>query len=238
AELWVTLRPHRPKPRLWVTPGPKPRAIPVLVPPPEKWIEDGHNGHGVDKWEQDPELNNAVLPHNGCIWGNTPTPPHALTAVLLHKHRQFGNHIPATPYGPIAFVPAHADLKKVVGVDDWWHTDGVSVWREGGEKLTGAKAAEALRESYEKAAERLPFRAVGDDVFFQTVQIAPDRYRLYAIDPGWLDPAERRITLKVQLPGEFSLRDRLDNTELPLSNGQASVTVPAGSLRILEATKR
>jgi hypothetical protein len=121
--------------------------------PPEKWIEDGHNGHGVDKWEQDPELDNAVLPHNGCIWGNTPTPPHALTAVLLHKKRQFGNHIPATPYGPMAFVPAHADLKKVAGVDDWWHTDGISVWREGSGKLTGAKAGEALRDSFEKAAD-------------------------------------------------------------------------------------
>jgi outer membrane protein assembly factor BamB len=206
--------------------------------PQKKWIEDGHNGHGVDKWEQVPELDNAVLPHNGCIWGNTPTPPHALTAVLLHKKRQFGNHIPATPYGPIAFVPVHAELKKVVGVEDWWHTDGISVWRDGGEKLTGAKAAEALRAAFEKAAEKLPFRAVGDDVFFQTVQIAPGRYRLYAIDPGWLEPAVRRINVRIQLPGEFAVRDLLSGEHIAVANRSFPLEVPAGALRILEAEKR
>ncbi len=205
--------------------------------PSEKWIEDGHNGHSVDKWEQAPELDNAVLPHNGCIWGNTPTPSHALTAVLLHKHRQFGNHIPATPYGPIAFVPAHADLKQVVGVEEWWHTDGISIWREGGGKLTGAKAGEALRESFEKAAAKLPFRAVGDDVFFQTVQLAPDRYRLYVIDPGWLDPAARRVTVHIQLPGEFIIRDLLSGETIPVANHSFPLEVPAGALRILEGNQ-
>ena len=203
--------------------------------PPEKWIEDGHNGHGLEKWEQDPELDNAVLPHNGCIWGNTPTPPHALTAVLLHKKRQFGNHIPATPYGPIVFVPAHADLKNVVGVDDWWHTDGISVWREGGPKLTGVKAAEALRESFEKAAERLPFRALGDDVFFHSVRLDDGTYRIYAIDPGWLDPANRNIRIQTQLPGRWQLTDALTGENLPSAGERTPLLVPAGALRILNA---
>ncbi|MCC6353339.1 MAG: PQQ-binding-like beta-propeller repeat protein [Verrucomicrobiae bacterium] len=202
--------------------------------PPPKWIEDGHNGHGVDKWEQDPELEEAVLPHNGCVWGNTPTPPHALTAVLLHKKRQFGNHIPATPYGPIAFVPAHADLGRVAGVRDWWHTDGVSIWREGGPRLKGATAAGALRESFEAAAARLPFRPMGDDVFFQTVAVEPGRYRIYAIDPGWLDPADRRIDVRIQVPGEFAVRDLLSGEAIGVTQGRFPLSVPAGALRIIE----
>jgi hypothetical protein len=206
--------------------------------PPEKWMEDGHNGHSPDAWAPDAELDNAVLPHNACFWGNTPTPPHALTAVLLHKKRQFGYLVPPTPYGPFVFVPAHADLKKVAGVDDWWHTDGISIWREGGAKLTGAPAAAALRESFEKAAEKLPFRAVGDDVFFQTVQLAPDRYRLYAIDPGWLDPAARRVTVRIQLPGEFAVRDLLSGESVAVANRSFPLEVPAGALRILEAARK
>jgi len=65
--------------------------------PPKKWLQDGFNGHAPWKWRDDPELHNAIIPHNGCLWGNTETPEHALQKVLLGKKRQFGYHIPATP---------------------------------------------------------------------------------------------------------------------------------------------
>ena len=56
---------------------------------------------------------------------------------------------------PVGFdLPA--DLKKVPGVKEWWHTDGLYLWREGGRKLNGQAAANALRGSLEKAATQLP----------------------------------------------------------------------------------
>jgi outer membrane protein assembly factor BamB len=206
--------------------------------PPEKWLVDGHNGHSPQLWRDDPELNEAILPHNGCTWGNSPTPPHALQAVAFHKQRQFGYFVPPTPYGVIAFVPAQADLPRVAGVEEWWHTDGISLWRDGGPRRTGPAAAEAFRVSLESAAAQLPFRTVGDDVFFQTVQVAPDCYQIYAIDPGWLDPAERRVRVRIQLPGIFAVRDLLSGDALPVTDHQFPLEVPAGSLRILEAVRR
>lgn len=199
--------------------------------PPADWLADAHNGHGVNAWEENATLDQAVMPHNGCIWGNTPTPDHALQRVLFNKQRQFGYFIPPTPYGAVAFVPAHADLSRVAGVKEWWHTDGVSIWRENGPHLTGKEAAVALRESFEKAAADLPFRATGDDVFMQTLQVDPGRYRLYLIDPGWLDPADRRVQVKVQLKGPFRFTDLLSGQPVTLDN----LVVPAGSLRIIEA---
>jgi hypothetical protein len=71
------------------------------------------------------------------VWSLTPLPEFAFQRVALHKARQWGTHVFATPYGPIAIVPALADLKKVPGVKDWWHTDGLYLWREGGPKLSG-----------------------------------------------------------------------------------------------------
>jgi hypothetical protein len=91
--------------------------------------------------------------------------------------------------------------------------------------------------SFEKAADQLPFRGVGDDVFFQTVQLAPDRYRLYAIDPGWLDPAARRVTVRIQLPGEFTVRDLLNGANIAVANRSFPLEVPAGALRIIELSK-
>jgi len=105
---------------------------------------------------------------------------------------------------------------------------------EGGEKLTGMEAAEALESSFEKAAEKLPFRASGH-VFFQTVKLSEDKYRLYAIDSEWLEPQDRDVTLKIQLEGDFSIKDILSGEDISVINGETQFTVPAGSLRVLEA---
>jgi hypothetical protein len=207
----------------------------AVHPMPQKWIEDGHNGHRPQAWVEDPELRNAVIPLNGCLWGNAPTPEHALQRVLLNKQRQFGYHIPPTPFGPFVIVPASAQLIRVEGVRDWWHTDGIYLWREGGPKLTGMDAARAIKPEFEKAAAQLPFRAFGDDVFLQTLHVSPGRYRIYMIDSGWLDPKTRNVTLRVQMAGQFELRDLLRNEFITLSGNSARVEVPAGSLRILEA---
>ncbi|MCK5272389.1 MAG: hypothetical protein KAJ52_07420 [Sedimentisphaerales bacterium] len=205
--------------------------------PPAKWLRDAHNFHGIHIWKDDPELHNAVIPHNGVMWGNTETPEHALQKVLLEKKRQFGYNVPATPYGPFVIVPVHADLSKVPLVEEWWHTDGIYVWQEGGEKLTGMKAARALKTSFEKAAEKLPFRTSGH-VFFQVIKMDDNKYRLYAIDPELFEPEDRNVTLKVQLKGEFSIRDILSGEDIPVHGKKAQFIVPAGSLRILEAVRK
>lgn len=205
--------------------------------PPHKWLTDGHNGHNPDIWQDDPELHSAVIPHNGCLWGNTETPAHALQRVLLNKKRQFGCNVPATPYGPFVIVPAHADLEAVAGVEEWWHTDGIYVWQEGEEKLTGSEAARALRESFRKGAEKLPFRPLGD-VFFQTIRLEEGKYRLYAIDPGWLDPADRTVTVRIQLEGTFRVTDALTAEPISVDGDEFHFDVPAGSLRILDAKEK
>ena len=154
--------------------------------------------------------------------------------MLFNKKRQFGAHVPATPYGPVVFVPAQADLSEVPLVKEWWHTDGTNLWREGGAVLTGQAAADALKESFEAAAKELPFRTAGDDVFFHTIQVSEGIYRIFAIDPGWIDPAERKINVKIQVEGPVQIKDLLSNEEIKVTGDSFPLNVPAGALRILE----
>lgn len=202
--------------------------------PPLEWLEDDHNLHRPELWVDSPALRHAVFPHHASLWGNTPTPEHALQRVLLGKERQFGLNIPATPYGIPVIVPAQADLKKVPFVKEWWHTDGVHAWKEGGRKLTGMEAAVAVRRDFERAAAELPFRADGG-VFFQALRLDEKTYRLFAVDSGWLDPKDRLVTLRIQIPGQVRLRDLLSGETIRVQNGAARVTVPAGTFRVLEA---
>jgi hypothetical protein len=125
----------------------------------------------------------------------------------------------------------------VPGVQEWWHTDGISVWRQGKDRLTGQQAADALRASFEEAASRLPFRAEGY-VFCQTLRLGGGHYRIYLIDPGWLDPADRDVTVRIQLDGAPTALDPLAGEAVPVEEGCFHLTVPAGSLRIVDVTIR
>lgn len=221
--------------------APRPEQMAGLSPvgiavhaPSQDWITFNSLGHDLKGWDAHPDMQDAVIPPSSVAWGMTPTPPHALQAVLLHKRRQFGYHVPPTPYGPFVIVPARADLTKVPGVDSWWHTDGVAIWCEGGARLTGEQAATALRESFEAAAAKLPFRAVGDDVFCQTLRLDDGRYRLYLIDPGWEDPADRQVEVLIQRPGRHAVTDLLSGEAVAANADRFAITVPAGALRILE----
>ena len=204
----------------------------VVHEPEQKWFEDAHNGHAPEKWTGDTELDKAIIPHNGVTWGMSNTPDYALQNVLLNKERQFGYQVPATPYGLVALVPEHADLDKVAGINDWIHTDGIYVWRDPDQKMTGQQAADFLKKEFSASANQLPFRIEGN-AFMQIIETGDDQYRLILVDPGWLDPEDRKISLYSQLDQKFTYKDLLSGGQL--GDDKIQVTIPAGTFRILEA---
>ena len=206
----------------------------VVHQPQQKWLKDAHNGHAPELWTDDEELHNAVLPHNGNLWGMTNTPDHALQKVLFNKERQFGTQIPATPYGLVAFVPEFTNLDDVANIREWWHTDGIYIWKEGGPKFTGKEAAQILKNDFEKAAEKLPFRQTGDAVFMQIIKMGEGHYRLVLVDPGWINPKDRNIDIRIQIDGAFKAENILNKQEYHISENQFSVKVSAGLFTIVD----
>jgi hypothetical protein len=210
----------------------------VVHRPPQKWLKDAHNGHAPDMWEDDEELHHAVLPHNGCLWGMTNTPEHALQKVLFNKGRQFGYEIPATPYGLVAFVPEFTNLDDVAHIKDWWHTDGIYVWKQGGPKLTGEEAAVALKADFKQAAEKLPFRQTSKAVFLQVLKMGDDHFRLVLVDPGWIDPRDREVEVKIQLEGDYGVKNILSKQEYEVTENNFMVKVPAGLFAVVDVKKK
>ena len=211
----------------------------VVHKPEEKWLEDAHNGHRPESWQDDQELHNAVFPHNGNLWGMTNTMDHAFQKVVFNKERQFGYQVPATPYGLVAMVPSQTDLSKVANVKEWLHTDGIYIWKENGKKLTGDQAAEFLAEEYEKAADELLFRQTEKDkaAFMQVLRVNKDHYRLFLLDPGWVNPEKHQVSVKIQLDGEFEVFNTIEKTPVALQENTFTTSIPAGLFSILDVRK-
>jgi hypothetical protein len=131
-------------------------------------------------------------------------------------------------------LPCHFERSGIDVVGDWWHTDGIRLWREGERKMTGPEARRALRQSLESAAQNLPVQSVGDDVFYQLVRREEAGYRLFAVDPGCLDPADRRARFRLNLPGRWTACDVLSGRPVPLDDGELTVDVPAGAFRVVD----
>jgi hypothetical protein len=205
-----------------------------MHPPPEKWLRNAHKNH--HPWEacEDDETLDAIYPRLHCGWGHAPLPEHALARVAFDKRRVANGMVPATPYGHMLMLPCHFDHDKIETVRDWWHTDGIYLWREGGQRLLGPAAGEALRDSLRAASGSLALRSVGENVFYQLIRKDAGGYRLFAIDPGWLDPADRVAAFEVNLPGSLRARDVLSDEVVPIDSDRLELVVPAGAFRVVD----
>jgi hypothetical protein len=206
----------------------------VMHEPAEKWLVNAHNNHRPWLEQEDEQTLNGFLPQMHCGWGRSPLPDTSLSAILYRKPRVFDGGVPATPYGHVLLLPEHFDRSGLDWIDEWWHTDGVYLWREGGEPRLGAETGSALRASLERGTLRLPFRAERDDVFYQVLSLGPRRYRMFVIDPGWLAPKDRRVRMVYQRGTIDSVCTPPGGDRTPASDSAFDVFVPAGAFRVFD----
>jgi hypothetical protein len=208
----------------------------VMHPPEQKWLRNAHNNHRPWKAREDEETLEAVYPRLDCGWAFAPLPQFAFSRIAFRKRRVFDCLVPATPYGHVLMLPCHFDHSGIDVVQNWWHTDGIYLWRKDGPRLLGQEAGQALRASLEQAAADLAVRSTGDDVFYQLVRRPKGGYRLYAVDPGCLDPADRRARFRVNMPGNWQARDVLSGETVAMHGSELELRVPAGAFRVIDLT--
>ena len=200
--------------------------------PDAKVLKDAFAFHDFRTNQPDAELDEAAFGHLGAYWGMSPTPPANITSYCYNQQFQYGNFIPSTPFGFVAIVP---ELRGIDGMP-WFKggvvTDGLRFY--GGGARSGVGAREAVVAKLCAAARSLPFRVEGD-VFLQAQRFNPRHYRIYAVDPGFLDPAERDVKLHMQLKGAIaSVRDLINDEDLKPEGRQLRFKVPAGAFRIVD----
>jgi len=191
---------------------------------------DGRYGHN-DYWQHAPERRG--------LWGNGTLLQSVRDdypfAYLYDMRYGYDGLFPETPYGWVAVLPPGPGV-AIPGTKAAWTLAGDCATPEGGQKLCGGKVREGLLASAKAAAEGLPFSEVASAEGCTTIiRAGQGGYTLYLLDPGQLEIKERQVALRVAHPESLaSVTDAVSGEKLAVADKMIKVTIPAGTLRVLE----
>jgi len=207
----------------------------VMQQPSERFAGHGANGHHEEHWRNDDTDSKPwAFDRLDTYWAMAPLPTTDVATYLWGRTRRDAAHLPATaPHGLVCLLPG-AKPQTAGRWTSLWMTDGDKLSKDG-KNYSLTDARNAIIAELATGAKTFPFRVEGQ-IFHQIIEQAPGRYVILLLDPGWLNPAERVVTLTAQQPGNWRVTDRL--TGAPLGNlGQPlTLRIPAGAFRLIEVT--
>ena len=202
-----------------------------VMNPTERFLSTVANGHALQRFAP-ADLAPTPFSRLDCYWGMAPTPAQDVSAFVYNRVRQFDNTIPRTPFGFVALLAGSTPSGSGILWTSTWTTDGDKLGK-GGHPATLEAARDAMRVELQMGAQKFPFRVEGE-VFWQLVSQGSGQFLLYLVDPGYLDPADRAVVIRAQTPGVWQATDRVTRQTLGAVEPGLAVTVPAGTLRLIE----
>lgn len=167
-------------------------------------------------------------------WGMAPLHENDLLKKLYNSQQRGLNYLTYSDYGYVTWAQHGVDNELIAQdfYNEVWHTDGAVLKKDG-----QVKSMAELLTALETQSQTLPFRVKGDAVW-NVIQQSETLYHIILIDPGFVNPKDRTVTLETNLTGNWVAYDRLTQQEInPVFAGGISIDVPAGAFRILEIVK-
>lgn len=208
----------------------------VMEHPSERFKQHGANGHHEEYWGNDGSDSKPwAFDRLDAYWAMAPLPETDVATYLWGRRRRDASHLPVTtPHGLVCLLPGGKPQSK----DRWqslWFTNGDKLWKNGPEYAL-AEARAAIQAELKDGAAAFPFRLEGQ-LFHQIVDQGANRFVAMLVDPGWLDPADREVTLQAASPGPWRVADRLTGEKVGDLLKPLSLRVPAGAFRLLEISR-
>ncbi len=205
--------------------------------PTKRFAEHGANGHHHERWNDDgTDGKRWAFDRLDCYWAMAPLPRSDVSTLLWGRTRRSSENLAVTaPHGFVCVLPG-GQTKDRGRWGSRWTTDGDNV-AKGDRTMPLADVRTAIASDLNAAARAFPFRVEGH-VFHQIIEQSPDFMVVVLIDPGWLDPAERDVTIIANVPGDWTVSDRLTHEPLGDLGRPVSLQVPAGVFRLLDIRRK
>ncbi|MFD2257509.1 hypothetical protein ACFSSA_12575 [Luteolibacter algae] len=203
----------------------------LIKDPDHRTIERADDGHNLELYTPDDE--NAVFSIANVDCCGASLPEHDFSKVALGVDYRWLNFMPTMPYGmvPVAAVESAPELEKAG--TPFTITDTKSGFLDG-VKIPAKEFGKTIRETVQAGAKKMPVLVSGAS--WSAIRLDDNHTRLVLIDPGYLDPQERDVTVTFQGKQPTGMRDILSNEEIEVGEGPVKLVVPAGSMRFIDLT--
>ena len=201
-----------------------PVALGMKSPPSAAYVRHGVNGHAY-RYPQD-EHQPMVFDRLDTYWGGAPLLPHDFSSYAMRVTRRTTNFLPETPYGLAPIVPEGAGAR--------FTTDGEFFYDSAGARKTAPEYRSVVEAALRQSAGELPVLVRGS-VHWSAVRLDPAHIRITLVDPGYLDPDDREAEIVFQKVRASGCVDILSGEKLNVEGGRVRVSVPMGSLRVVDA---
>lgn len=203
----------------------------VVKDPNEEYIHTLDDGHNLDRFTL--EDGKAVFSYGQGQWAGINLPDFDYSKIALGVEYRWLNQAPPLPYGMVPIVPEEYKeqlLEENIPFSMSNIKDGYIDGQAVPAKEYGAEISKAVQEG----AKRLPVLVAGAS--WSAIRLDDTHTRIVLIDPGFIEPAERAVSISFQGIIPVAAMDILSKKELEISGSGLQVTVPAGSVRFIDVT--
>lgn len=205
-------------------------ALGMYSPPSKGFLSHGTNGTRYIHPEDQPPF---VFDRLDWYWGGAPTESHDFSRYAFGINRRMCNFLPLTPYGMVTIVPD----KVPEGLSSRYarkiSTDGQNFFDDSGKSYAPEEYRPVVEEALQEASAKLPVLVHGT-AHWSAVRIDESHLRVTLVDPGYLDPDDRGVSIVLQQEGWTRCRDILGNEDLPIDEGVIPLRIPMGSVRMVD----
>lgn len=192
-------------------------------------IENIDNHHDVTNYSpKDVEPVFSVCQMN---WAGASLPDYDFSKAALGVNYRWLNYMPELPNGMVPIVPV--EYKSTLDNKGIPYT--ISNCSKGfvNDQLIPAKDFGAkIKATAELGASKMLVNVAG--AAWSAIRIDETHVRVILIDPGYIDPQDRKVTVRFNTLQPTTATDILSKESLKISDKSIQLTVPAGSMRFID----
>ncbi|WP_298493967.1 hypothetical protein [uncultured Algibacter sp.] len=195
----------------------------------EELIHSVDSHHNLKMYNENDD--DAVFSYSQMHWAGTNIPEYDFSKAALGVKYRWLNYMPEMPHGmvPIAPFESQSELKNQ---NIPFSVSNAKVGFDGEKSVSAIEFGETIKSTVKKGEKALPIVVKGAS--WSLIKIDDNHSRLILVDSGYIDPQEREAKVIFQNIQPKSVIDILSKENLILKDEILELTVPAGSIRVID----
>lgn len=188
--------------------------------------------HNINQYSESDE--NAVFSLGQMHWAGTSVPQHDYSNAALGVKYRWLNYMPIMPHGMVPIGPIEAEKMVKKQGKPYFVSNAKAGYNNEGELIEAVNFGAIIKNTVAEGDKNLPILVKGAS--WSAIKIDENHTRIILVDPGYLDPQDRKVQIVFQNEIPKNVQDILSQETIKLEDHSVKVTVPAGALRCIDVT--